>query len=107
MVYQSEISAMDKRVKLSPPNPNRAAAHKSNGRGTYSAAGIDGDNVLEPNIATATSTVLSPKRTTSEYRAAVALRIQEIPFEPQSTITGTIVSAANALVQNRSSPSGQ
>src|SRR5580700_1794934 len=44
MVYLIEISATDKREKLSPPKPKRAAAHNKNGRGRYRSAGVvDGE----------------------------------------------------------------
>src|SRR5436190_15427605 len=108
MVYQIEMSATDKRERLNPLKPNRAAAHNRNGRGTYSSAGVvEGDKRGEPNTKTATSTVPTPSRAASEHRAKLALRIQEMPFRLQRTIAGTIVSAANELVQNRSIPSGQ
>src|ERR1700748_1981719 len=67
MVYQIEISATDKRERLRPPKPNRAAAHKRKGRGTYSNAGVvEGDKNGEPNTKNATSTVPAANRAASE-----------------------------------------
>src|SRR6266576_6129930 len=108
IVYQVEMSDRNKRERLNPPKPNRAAAHNKNGSGTYSNAGVvAGDTPCKPNTKTATNTVPAVSRAASNNRATVILRIQETPFELQSTTVGTIVSSANALVQNRSSPTGQ
>src|SRR5580765_4083838 len=95
MVYQIEISATDKRERLNPPKPNRAAAHNRNGRGTYSSAGVvEGDKSGKPNTKTATSIVPAANRAASDIRATLTLRIDEMPLELQRTIRGTIVSAA-------------
>src|SRR5579864_3219665 len=99
MVYHVEISARDKREVLNPPKPNREAAHNRNGRGTYSRAGVvSGDTAFRPKTTTATSTVPIASRAASPSRATLALRIQEIGLERQSTIGGTIVNSANAFV---------
>src|ERR1700704_4985283 len=107
IVNQVEISASDKRDTLKPPKPNRAAAHNNNGRGAYSNAGaVAGDTACKPNTKTARSTVATASRAASPHRVALILRIEERSFGLQTTV-GTIVSSANALVQNRCIPSCQ
>src|SRR3954451_669616 len=40
IVYHVDTSAKERRDRLQPIKPNRAAAHNNNGRGTYNNAGV-------------------------------------------------------------------
>jgi hypothetical protein len=75
----------------------------SKARGKNRSTGLVEGNVgLKPKIRKATSTMLRTKNPASQKRLKVAFLIQDIPFDAQSTMTGTMVSSANAFVQKRS-----
>src|SRR5215475_278670 len=99
---------MQKRDELNPQEPNRIVAHSRNGSGAYRSAGVvAGDTLGKSNTTTVTSAVPTASSPASHHRASVALRIQELPFEMESTIIGTTVSSAKALLKNRSPLNGQ
>src|SRR6516164_2317499 len=108
-ICQLETSAIHKTDRLNPPEPKRTVAHSRSGRGIYNKAGVvvAGDRGWKPNTKIVTSTVAIASRLASPIREGLVFRIQEIPFEKQSTMAGTTVNSANAFVQNRSAPSGQ
>src|SRR5881394_1055010 len=100
---QVAVTEMMRRHRLSPPEPNRAVAHMSKARGRNRSTGVvEGNTGLKPKTKKAASTVLRTNNPASQKRLEVAFLIQEIPFAAQNTMTGTIVSSANAFVQKRS-----
>jgi hypothetical protein len=108
IAFQIDISAIDKRDALKPPEPKRTAAHSKSGRGRYISAGIAlGDAGCQPNTKELTATIPHPSIPASRYRARLALRIQEAPLEPQTTMLGTSVSSASVFVKNRVDPISQ
>src|SRR6266576_5320431 len=108
ITYQIAVNEMMRRHRLSPPEPNRAVAQNNKARGINRSAGVsDGETGSKPKTKKVASTVLIPSNAASQQRLRVACFFQKTTFEAQSTITGTIVSSANALVQNRPAPSNR
>ena len=65
------------------------------------SAGILGAEDSLPNTRRQTTTVQSPNRPASKYRASFALRSQEIPFRPNSTIVGMRIRSEMMFEESR------
>src|SRR5215831_1565904 len=100
---QIAVTEIMRRQGLSPPEPNRAAAHISKARGRNKRTGVvEGNTGVKPKTKKVATAVPRTKNPASQERANVAPLIQRLPLDAHSTITGTIVSSANAFVQKRS-----
>src|SRR4029079_319182 len=100
---QMAVTEMIRRHRLSPPEPNRAAAHMSKARGRNKRSGVvEGNTGVKPKTKKVATAVPRTKNPASQKWPHVAPLIQRLPLDVQSTITGTIVSSANAFVQKRS-----
>src|SRR5205807_9325211 len=78
----------------------------NNARGTNSSTGVvEGEAGSKPKTKNVASTALRPSNPASQHWIRPAFLVQRPPFDTHSTIAGTIVSSASALVQKRSAPS--
>ncbi len=99
-------SAVVRSARLTPPGPNRTAAHRKKGR--TKASGVRGDPGMRPGIPAAPAKATSPTATSARVRSAAsrcrrggAVRTHLGPAVIPMTSAGTSVSSVRTLEKKR------
>src|ERR1700746_1671742 len=107
MAFQVNINATTNIDALTPPGPNRAAAHSNSGTGAKMNAGMPPAALLGLNTRRLTTTIPTARVAASIYRVGLTLRNEEIPFSPKVTIVGTMTRLAIMLEVSRAAHNAQ
>src|SRR6266850_564446 len=101
IVSQEEINTTASNDALTAPDPNRSSAQINSGRRAYRNAQELLVALSLPNTSRLTTTVLTANAADSPYAAAFAVRNQDTPLTPKTTMVGTMVRSARMLDVSR------